>query len=100
MTDQKHTPGPWISSEWRKDGRGGGEYKEIGALHGSVWIADVRTPVEPGNGTANAHLITAAPELLAACERNVSSCSCGSTMRPDLPCGDCVLRAAIAKAKP
>lgn len=64
-TPPKHTPGPWITSEWRDDNHG--EYKEVGAFGGSMWIADVRGSVESGNGSSNARLIAAAPELLEAC---------------------------------
>lgn len=58
MSNAKHTPGPW---EVR--GRG---LTEIGTRrHGrvaEVWFSDRE------RGKADAHLIAAAPELLAACE--------------------------------
>ena len=72
----QHTPGPWIVSEWRLDRENVGENVATAAraclalLRGKMadMNADVHTPVEPGNGSANARLIAAAPDLLTACE--------------------------------
>ena len=81
MSETKHTPGPW---EVRTDG-------ELFAICGPAkWIVTVDVD-EEGNialqdGTseyevnqANANLIAAAPDLLAALERALPSlCKCGS----------------------
>jgi hypothetical protein len=63
----KHTPGPWAITEkrltngatlnvWSPPDQDGYRYV----------VARVDAGVEPGEGDANAHLIAAAPDLLAA----------------------------------
>jgi hypothetical protein len=56
-----HTPGPWKidGRGYRPDTKNGGEFVPIHAERGG-WIADVREP------DANARLIAATPDLLAA----------------------------------
>ena len=95
MSDTKHTPGPW---EVRTDG-------ELFAICGPAkWIVTVDVD-EEGNialqdGTseyevnqANARLIAAAPELLAACEAVLCDGDCYNDAIME------EVRAAIAKAK-
>lgn len=54
----KHTPGPWFA-----DGTDVWNSRDIGG----TWIADCPDAIV-AVGKANARLIAAAPELLAACE--------------------------------
>lgn len=74
--DAKHTPGPW-----RTEDDAQGPTMVFGAEHGKA-ICSLTDAHIPANGfigddegvgrpvrTANAHLIAAAPDLLAACER-------------------------------
>lgn len=72
MADTKHTPGPWTfdpSKSWRPHRVGlkhfvGNDDADI--AHISESFSSGRTPEET---FANARLIAAAPELLAACQR-------------------------------
>lgn len=62
---QKHTPGPWKVSEWihgKYSGTMIDTGKDIVANVMDLLCADER----PGEKAANAHLIAAAPEMLAA----------------------------------
>lgn len=56
MTTAQHTPGPWTLG-----GCSGRMVKPVAPYGGDGFIADVDT-------LPNAHLISAAPELLAACQ--------------------------------
>jgi hypothetical protein len=69
----KHTPGPWAITEkrltngatlnvWSPPDQDGYRYV----------VARVDAGVEPGEGDANAHLIAAAPDLLAALKSAVA----------------------------
>lgn len=59
MSEQKHTPGPWISS-----------YRGFQVLTGDErrTICELKGKIERDEQVANARLIAAAPDLLAACE--------------------------------
>lgn len=67
----KHTPGPWRQHgcriEWidPKDG--------WAAVLAHVYEKGPDTDIEPGADMANARLIAAAPDLLAACEALVAA---------------------------
>ncbi len=80
MTNQKHTPGPWLGEA------------EIWAIDGQIRVAQAYglSKVEK---EANAHLISAAPELLVACEEIIQDMGA-----EDAPWFD-KLKAAIAKVR-
>ena len=61
MAEKKHEPGPWILG-----GASGRMITTPSGYYGDGFIADVDT-------LANAKLIAAAPDLLAACEIAMSS---------------------------
>ena len=67
MTNEtKHTPGPWEVTDNTADGYG---QLVVDSMHGAVAIcytAERGIPGAPSECGANAHLIAAAPELLAA----------------------------------
>lgn len=113
----EHTPGPWealppakLGKHWRVAQRGmlGG-----GGVLGSataMWLIAVIENGAPGDTLeteeANARLIAAAPDLLAACERLLpwATLSDGETvtddvMNPHLLADVQAARAAIAKAR-
>lgn len=82
MSGTKHTPGPWRlagKATVRHDSGNGG------------WIADVHWK----NREANARLIVAAPELVAACEAVSAHYSGSLDHQPPFVA---LARAAIAKA--
>ena len=98
-----HTPGPWILG------------KKIGIAYypGKIYAGDhieiVEVPTGDAKSDANARLIAAAPDLLAAAKEVFDTLNdgpadreCPFTSRPKMVC-DCVghrmLRAAIAKAE-
>ena len=83
MTDSKRTPGPW---DVRKAPIGGTSMiiRPIGAIRVCELIAN----------DANAHLISAAPELLEALEAKMSA-----SVHAERVEADKLARAAIAKAK-
>lgn len=101
MADTNHTPGPWrVEESW-----------------GAPCIQAKKRPVatvlyhngsEDPDVEANARLIAAAPDLLAAAEAAAAACDCTNGLivtgaTPFLeygPCPKCAtLRAAIAKAR-
>ena len=97
MTDTQHTPGPWVfdlSKSWRPHrvslchfvGNDDADIAHIGENFSSN-----RSPAET---IANARLIAAAPELLAALQA-VADYWAGGDVPADI---DAAMRAAIAKA--
>ena len=102
--DAKHTPGPWIVRESPKPniegpelrlsikhtspGRDGAEFCEIVAGH--------VTAEADATARANARLIAAAPDLLAACE---AAYQLGMGERDDGHAVKTMLCAALAKAR-
>ncbi len=107
----EHTPGPWIVSRiWQKLGVAGAAH-DVGLPHGHEGIAKVWAVRESGDGLANAHLVAAAPEMLAALkslewagyhEDHYPLCpSCGNRKLARNPKHkeDCILANAIAKAE-
>jgi hypothetical protein len=86
------TPGPWKAIPWHKHGL----YSICTA--DDVVLGEVCHP----NATANAHLIAAAPALLAVCEATLEYwqatgfAECG----PGCACVVDQMRAAIASARP
>ncbi|AYJ87634.1 hypothetical protein D3Y57_19045 [Sphingomonas paeninsulae] len=93
----QHTPGPWRVDDYH-DG-----FEIVGNVaratrfgkKGEWTVASIEMDMPDGAETANAHLIAAAPDLLAALEALVSSFE---THRPKLLWDNA--RAAIAKAAP
>ena len=68
-TEAKHTPGPWADGIHHRQRDGGREFAYITANKVLVPVAAVPLGVEGygfDEGCANAHLIAAAPDLLAA----------------------------------
>lgn len=86
-----HTPGPWSCAQvWR-----GPETKVHAEFEGRrVALAELFTMHGTGEKEANAHLIAAAPDLLAAARRIAARAHAGVTMPSDY----IALEAAIAKA--
>jgi hypothetical protein len=93
----QHTPGPWKvfdsdvntgkhRSIWRADGCG----TAIAKIHGD--------PRSARENTANANLIAAAPDLLAACEMGLREFSTTDIFSENAEALD-MMHAAIAKAK-
>lgn len=104
-----HTPGPW---------KVGGEWPELVAVYDSrsIYIAHAETgeykdwvaenPLGREVGTANAHLIAAAPDLLQSCKELCRRLESNELVnRPSDPCNEYDqpyydrARAAIAKAE-
>lgn len=88
MTDTQHTPGPW-RAEWVPKG----QRPWVGRIAEGRWaaLACGKTDEE---AEANARLIAAAPELLAALQA-VADYWAGGDVPADI---DAAMRAAIAKA--
>lgn len=83
MKKGEYTPGPWTARPYNVvSGRvaewsiGSKEWKDL--AHVYVQDDDTATECELGDGDANARLIAAAPDLLAACEafREGTECMC------------------------
>lgn len=96
MTTTKHTPGPWVVDH-SFDILAEGTYEQGG------WrVAEVRKFDEREESHANARLIAAAPELLAALRELVQFVNCASAVELEQP-NKCAAyqsaRAAIAKAE-
>jgi len=95
-----HTPGPWfIHERFSSDGTFD-IWDKPDALRGARWLADVKTyggafPDVP-EAEANARLIAAAPELLAACKEFVRKCDDGEAKSRR---SYAEMSAAIAKAE-
>ena len=87
--ESMHTPGPW------QQGRYGPESFEVQGEHRTLAI--VRPVFSDAVTLANARLIAAAPELLAACERALAFVE-SMPDNDNVGLADC-LRAAIAKAE-
>ncbi len=94
MSNTKHTPGPWRASKSAAGyhaiyhGKAANMVAQLGALHGTDESALLS---HCGNAKANARLIAAAPELLAALIEMVDGTE-------DVHTRFTMARAAIAKA--
>lgn len=64
----KHTPGPWFFAALNKDARSRGYIRKTLEQIPNMAVAKVMQS-EKEIGQANAHLISAAPDLLAALDR-------------------------------
>ena len=87
-----HTHGPWKVVE-RGASFSSHEIRPVKLSQGAIplaWVAKLN------DGQANARLIAAAPDLLAALKALVDACDCG----PDVHCRSCELGLrAVAKAE-
>ncbi len=104
-TKATHTPGPWVARftqhEWVVSSPVAGEYGQ------RIAITNDGDRGQDSN-EANAHLIAAAPDLLAACQEAVNirvplvvaESLGGSGISEDLASAYAHMRAAIAKAVP
>lgn len=99
MNPPKHTPGPWECGSFyypETNSPGSCEITQTGEM-GILAIVTLPRPNRSGHneGRANARLIAAAPDLLAACEAMLNdNHTLGELSRPVAN----VARAAIAKA--
>ena len=98
MTNEtKHTPGPWDFDDLRSDG---GNLEIVGG--NDVCVADVDPDGSDDEVMANARLIAAAPDLLAACARWVSEAEKFASVNGfnlnDTGTAYAQVKAAIAKA--
>lgn len=110
----KHTPGPWFidedtltirSNAWEASNQMG-DYRGciVADLKPALGATDqddlsICRPHARAETDANARLIAAAPELLAACERIVKGeCTCADGGK-GFVCDVCEAKAAVAKAK-
>lgn len=98
----KHTPGPWDAMGCESDGSfGGREYQkcQIRAVSRTGILVQVSSAYGCGDGecAANARLVAAAPDLLAACE--AAHKYLHNHPRTDPGALVAILAAAIAKAK-
>ena len=94
--NKKNTPAPWRVTRY---GAGGAE---VGAIAAVAWcgvsstystVAGITQHIDADEAHANACLIAAAPDLLAACEQSLISHSCHG-------CVACrQIKKAIAKAR-
>ena len=97
----KHTPGPWFAQDTRLVG---GQVAVVGPNHdrkageqGVMVVAHVNG--RSGEQGANARLIAAAPDLLAACELTLAHLTSAAHRETKIiPPVLAALRAAIAKA--
>jgi hypothetical protein len=101
VSEAKHTPGPWILSESLGSSNSYKIEKEPGGLVVKIYGRDANIPtgeiVRVKRTEANARLIAAAPDLLAACENALATITgerVGGAISTEIE-----LRAAIAKAK-
>jgi hypothetical protein len=105
MTEKKtgHTPGPWEADDSIENkpqhGKGGEQiFKVVKSGFGGGIVADVSCWwYDRESAKANARLIAAAPELLAACESALDS-EINDFGYPDSELAK-ILRTAISKAK-
>lgn len=68
----KHTPGTWFVGETHQDDEGYAEISVMASVDGKTVapaVVVLQFPNVPGMQEANAHLISAAPDLLEALER-------------------------------
>ena len=97
MTNTKatHTPGPWIVKRGAWEFTIGNESSKPSARLHDFMVA--KTPENSMHSEADAHLIAAAPDLLAACENADKELALLGWDKDNSVRWD--LRAAIAKAK-
>lgn len=91
----KHTPGPWQSTKCKAVVKSADYWAIIEEGDESAAWAIAEIDCDREAAEANAKLIAAAPELLAACEAAFSDYQSDTFQQPT----EALLRAAIAKAK-
>ena len=96
MSETKHTPGPWNYVKYRSGGI------LLSTPSGALNIRTDKSNIDEQE--ANARLICAAPDLLAACEHflGFSKFTCKKCDKPKTMCEICLItrtRKAVAKAK-
>lgn len=101
MKTKPHSPSPWLVDR-KSNGQFGVVSQPVlqGPGIGRFRVAVIGSAASPGPfDEANAHLISAAPELLAHLERVVETitCDCGGTHNTDCP--RCGAEHAIRKAR-
>jgi len=103
-SEQGHTPGPWHVGQGNGEGSVFSEAGRMGWGPGGTTLAPICRMIEqdPAEDEANARLIAAAPDLLAACEDAVATLvrwadNSAWDERDDLTIDG--LRAAIVKAE-
>ncbi len=84
-----HTPGPWTWAEKYRGLYGSGQYNEV-----LSWYSYEGMHLIQGDTEANAKLIAAAPDLLAALQRIVDADDSHELSQMDIEAG----RVAITKA--
>ncbi len=103
MADAKHTPGPWVAREGRKDPLLPRHWRIVNADLESqnAWRKDWYTPslFHGIESEADARLIAAAPDLLAACESAERELSIAAQRDPQAAIALAEVRAAIAVSK-
>lgn len=106
MNTTKHTPGPWIYGQAvnGKEFVVGPSTHDSEGGHEIAYVAHVTrpdpicTPESHATVEANARLIAAAPELLAACQALLAEANDPDHPHQGCHCPACQARAAIAKA--
>lgn len=100
-----HTPGPWRFTSSFYAPYKGDHFPVVATLDGQrVHVADVANPIaydeegEAIDNAANAHLISAAPDLLAACEVALAAYQLAGKDTPENSTAT-ALREAVTKAK-
>lgn len=93
MSDPNHTPGPW---EYRVDGN-----CVVIEGKGADYVAHTENPETAADrlDIANARLIAAAPDLLAACKKVMTTCGSPSDWNGETREFLLAIEAAIAKAE-
>jgi len=89
----EHTPGPW---SWQKAAEPNGIHHNA-LIHPNTEVILYEKPTHQSCARANARLIAAAPDLLAACESALIALKTGSPKWKDTAIAD--LDRAIAKAE-
>lgn len=90
MTAAKHTPGPWEASQGSNRGNIGIKARGAAELFRVAYVPVLPMDDLPEEAQANARLIAAAPELLAACRAALETgvhaigCAYSAHMKPRL----------------
>jgi hypothetical protein len=94
-----HTPGPWkVDYSYRSKYPFG--ISRAAEPHTMVLVSRSFSRRTTAEAEANAHLIAAAPDLLARVKARFGNCDCHDAARGIAVCDDCQAdRAAIAKAE-
>jgi hypothetical protein len=91
----KHTPGPWEIVGMKKEPQTVGAIVSYHSYRDGKYVCGMSVCIYGEEAEANARLIAAAPDLLAACERALEKLN----LIGGLPATIRVLQEAISKAK-